>query len=877
MSFRLKIGIAFSSILFLTIVVAVSGWWGMNQALGRQTALFSLHDTLESKLHQLLLQEQNFVSKGDLLYSRSILEILAEIQDMVQAMHLPADTSESQAAITNVLETLNQYKASFSAYTSSDVDMQTMKSRMLHESKRLLSNTESLSKIGVNVAAMLQLTNKALLAEKEYILSGQQETADEVTTSASLVAGMADAIETKTANSASRLTAFRISNVARIYLNIFNQFVSEKKRQGTALAAMQSALTQFKHEISAYIDQESAAGKAQIAAFKMLTLATSLLAILLSIIATITLSRIITLPIDQLKQSANRIVAGDLDTSVTITSHDEIGELGTIFNHMAQQLKKSFDETASYRDHLEELVKERTAELVAEIAERRQVENNLIDSEEKFKAFFDNASDGILIVDPNTRKYLAGNRKICRMLGYSAGELVTLGLEDTHPPHDYPHILEIFTKHCTNEITTTYDLPFLRKDETAFPAEISTAVFTIKNKKYLMAAIRDITERKIIEAELLKTRKLESVGVLAGGIAHDFNNILTAILGNISLAMAHIKPHDPIEALLEQVHKASLRARDLTQQLLTFSRGGEPVKKIASIVDIITDSASFILRGSKVKCEYHFAENLWPLEIDAGQISQVIQNIIVNASHAMPSGGIIHITGENIEAKDAALFLPVASDCIRIVIQDSGIGIQQKHLEKIFDPYFSTKQMGSGLGLAITHSIVTKHGGTISAASEPGTGATFTFYLPANKNAVVPEKKKTPRKPFHGRGTILVMDDEEIVQSVAKTILTQFGYDVVLANDGEEALRVYQGSLQGKCPIDLIIMDLTIPGGMGGAETIAKILALDSAAKVIVSSGYSNDPVMSSYKEYGFAGVINKPFQVHELIETVQAVAEQSP
>ncbi len=279
------------------------------------------------------------------------------------------------------------------------------------------------------------------------------------------------------------------------------------------------------------------------------------------------------------------------------------------------------------------------------------------------------------------------------------------------------------------------------------------------------------------------------------------------------------------------------------------------------------------MRGSKVRCDYHFAEGLLPVEIDSGQISQVIQNIIINASHAMPDGGVIDVTCENCLETPEDVILSQSAFYIKIAIQDRGIGIPPKLIDKIFDPYFSTKHEGNGLGLAICHSIVSKHNGQIIAESVQGVGSTFTIYLPALKGKQLAGKKGQEDIRIRDSGKVLVMDDEEMVRDIALEMLSYLGFQVVLASDGAEAIEVYQKNLAaGGEPFDIVIMDLTIPGGMGGSKAIKKILTLNPQAKVIVSSGYSNDPVMANYMDHGFSGVITKPFKINELSEVIHKI-----
>lgn len=388
-----------------------------------------------------------------------------------------------------------------------------------------------------------------------------------------------------------------------------------------------------------------------------------------------------------------------------------------------------------------------------------------------------------------------------------------------------------------------------------------------------VVVFRDITDKKKLEEELLKTRKLESLGILAGGLAHDFNNILTAIIGNISLAsfLLEGKQEKKVSDLLIKAEKSSMRAQGLTQQLLTFSRGGAPVKKTASLRELVESSVEFALHGSQTVYSMEFAEDLWAVEIDEGQINQALNNLTINAMQAMPAGGRIKILAENIlSAENASMPLP-AGKYVKLVVEDNGIGIKQEHLERIFDPYFSTKQKGSGLGLATTFSIIHKHGGLITVDSRLGEGTRFTIYLPATDKKIseAPEKKE---ENLRGAGRILIMDDEKDVRELVKSILENSGYEVETCADGKELLDKYKKLKSKNESYDLSIMDLTVPGGMGGKETIKRLQKLQPEALAIVSSGYSNDPIMANYKDYGFAGVIAKPYSAAKLLGMVKAL-----
>jgi PAS domain S-box-containing protein len=378
---------------------------------------------------------------------------------------------------------------------------------------------------------------------------------------------------------------------------------------------------------------------------------------------------------------------------------------------------------------------------------------------------------------------------------------------------------------------------------------------------------RDITDKKKMEEDRLKSQKLESLGVLAGGIAHDFNNLLTGILGNISLARQYVQRRDAVDRRLLEAEKASLWAKDLTQQLLTFSRGGAPVRKTASIGAVIRDSAELALRGTRNRAEFHIPGDLWFVDVDEGQMRQVIQNLVINADQAMPQGGTIEVRCENTTV--AGDDLPVTQGkYVRVSIRDRGIGIPKEHLQKIFDPYFTTKQKGSGLGLATAYSIVKNHDGFIRVESEPAEGTVFHVYLSASQKEP-PVERRRETELFAGKGKILIMDDEELMRAVVSEMLRHLGYTVEVANDGHEAIRKYAAARESRNPFDIVILDLTVPGGMGGSETVQRLREIDPHVKAIVSSGYSQDTVMSDFEQHGFAGVVPKPFKIAELSEAM--------
>lgn len=478
--------------------------------------------------------------------------------------------------------------------------------------------------------------------------------------------------------------------------------------------------------------------------------------------------------------------------------------------------------------------------------------------------------DGVITTDREGNVVLL-NRVAEELTGWSQDEVVGLPLED---------VLQIYNGR-TNQPCLNPAFEVLQSgkrvelgDETVLVsrdgcrlnvADSAAPIFDTENAIVgVVLVFRDVTERYRLEQEMLKVKKLESVGVLAGGIAHDFNNLLAAILGNINLARLQLESEGTPDKLLAEAEKASLRAKHLTQQLLTFSKGGDPVRETTDLVEIINDNSSFVLSGSSVMYVLDVADDLWAVDIDPGQIGQVIQNIILNGRQAMlGEGGSILITARNCSiCADSGL---QAARWVHMTIKDDGPGIDPEIIDKIFDPYFTTREEGSGLGLAICHSIIQKHGGVLSVQSAEDEGTEFSIKLPAADMSPVAPSPAPVETADQENLRILIMDDEPMIQNLAGEMCKVLGHTIAAADDGAMALSMYQQGMANGQPFDLVIMDLTIPGGMGGEETVVELLRLDPDAVVIVSSGYSNDPIMGNFKEYGFAGKIVKPFTLHDL------------
>jgi len=542
---------------------------------------------------------------------------------------------------------------------------------------------------------------------------------------------------------------------------------------------------------------------------------------------------------------------------------------------------------AKNRDELELRVAERTSDLAAanemlqsEVEERSTIQDTLHEEKGLLAVTLHSIGDAVITTDLKGRIVIM-NPVAEELTGWSwtdaAGrplnEVFKIINEESCKP--YPNPVDKVLA-CGKIVILPDHTALIAKDgHQRIIADSGAPIIDNGNMRGVVLVFRDITDKQRLKNELIRSQKLESVGVLAGGIAHDFNNILTAILGTINMAQRReaVKGDETLNSLLATSEQAVFRATGLTQQLLTFAKGGSPVKKMASLPETIKESTDFILRGSAIKANYLIPANLWPLEIDTGQISQVIHNLIVNAQNAMPEGGTINIKCQNFEHNGTVPGL-IDGPFIKTTVADNGPGIGPEIIDRIFDPYFTSKAEGNGLGLAICHSIIKKHNGYITVKSTPGQGTTFIFYLPASLDKPIAqlEEVNDTSDDSNKSGRVILMDDEAIILELAASMLSMAGFEVETTLNGEQAVALYSHDLTEGRAADVLIMDLTIPGAMGGREAAQEILRLNPEARIIVSSGYSNDPVMANYRDYGFCAAIAKPYRQQDLSEAVRKV-----
>lgn len=513
-----------------------------------------------------------------------------------------------------------------------------------------------------------------------------------------------------------------------------------------------------------------------------------------------------------------------------------------------------------------------------DISQRKEAEERLAAEKERLAVTLRSIGDAVITTDTSGRVVLV-NEVAEKLTGWEHGEARGKRLEEIFciiDSRDRKPMANPVTKVLESKeiVELANHAVLISRDGTERSIADSGAPIRDNGDNVIgvVLVFRDVTVARKMQEEMIKAKKLESVGVLAGGIAHDFNNILTAIMGNISLAHHQALEGSEIMSLLASAEKAAIRAKGLTQQLLTFAKGGDPVTETASIAEVIRESAGFVLHGSNVACHFAIPDDLWLVRVDKGQMSQVIQNIVMNAQNAMPEGGTVSISCGNREVSPEDHLPLTPGRYVTIDIKDSGTGIPPANLERIFDPYFTTRELGQGLGLAITRAIVVKHDGHIVVESREGVGSTFTIFLPASNSVPGLNMTEDLVPPATGKGRILVMDDEGVVREVAERMLTYLGYEVSLAGSGEEMLELYGRAAAEGRSFAAVVLDLTIPGGMGGREAIRRLLGIDPGARAVVASGYFNDPVMADYAEYGFQGAVAKPFKFGELASVIQKV-----
>ncbi len=512
--------------------------------------------------------------------------------------------------------------------------------------------------------------------------------------------------------------------------------------------------------------------------------------------------------------------------------------------------------------------------ITTDITERRRAEATLARERERLSITLQSHSDGVLVVDGAGRVERV-NRVACSLVGMSESDLLGRPAREILRVRD-PDGLKPFDDVVAVLLSGGPSHPFgplvltmgdgLDRHVVLHASPIPTGA----GDDGAVLVLRDVTVQLRMEEQIRKTARLESLGVLAGGIAHDFNNVLMAIKSNVSFARSLDIPGAERQEALADVEDAVRRGRDLTQQLLTFSRGGAPIKRDAPMGDLLADVTAFVLRGTGVRLELDVSPDLMSVAVDRSQMSQVIENLVVNAKQAMPDGGVLRITACNVDVdEEMGLHLPLGR-YLRMSFEDEGPGIPASDFPRLFDPFFSTKAGGTGLGLSIVHSVVRRHGGTVVVRSAASKGACFDVYLPAAAQAS--EAPLLPSEPPRGSARILLMDDDPTVRRAMQRALSLMGYRVDLAVDGNEAVAAYERALAGPAPYALAILDLTVVGGTGGKEAAQKLRRVDPGAVIVVSSGYSDEGILADPHAHGFDACLPKPYDEQELAHVLRRV-----
>jgi PAS domain S-box-containing protein len=501
---------------------------------------------------------------------------------------------------------------------------------------------------------------------------------------------------------------------------------------------------------------------------------------------------------------------------------------------------------------------------IRELIERNHARTALEESACAMADILENTTDGFFAVDSEW-KFTFVNSEAEKLLGRTRVALIGQELWKQFPELNGSAFESNFRRVVAEQVPIEFEASDAAArvwfEMHAYPSGTGMSVF-----------FRDVTERKSTEAKRLTMSKLESLGTLAGGIAHDLNNILTVISGNIGLAQLEAPGHaHSLLSYLSKAGQAAQHAARLSGQLLTFSKGGAPLKRVTSISDLLQRAAEFSLYGSNLRAELDVQRALWKADVDSGQIEQVINALVINAREAMPHGGVIRISAQNVEAEDKPDTLLRPGRYVQITVADRGGGVPPEVATKIFDPYFTTKPAASGLGLAISYSIVKKHGGFLHLQSSSSEGSTFAFYLPAADGQRERQASRDIERPLQfNQQRVLVMDDEEAIRDLTTELLGTLGYEVASVPDGAEAIKLYERAQRRGENFHAVILDATIRGGMGGVATIERLRHIDPHVTAIICSGYSDEAALSQFLAYGFRGALPKPFTRRELADVLQ-------
>ncbi|MFH2057628.1 MAG: response regulator [Pseudomonadota bacterium] len=887
MLFRTKLSLAFASILVLTIIVAFTSIYGMRRALAHQKELYAFTHQLETQFKDIAWEQHQFIRTNGIDHSRAFFELIRKIHADLSVIINKIQDIDQKYQVEQLLSALTQYEKSFGRIVQTSVDMETMKSRLLHESRRLISNVNAIEQVGDKAIQILKLMNETLVAEKKTMMSNVRTNVSLVFHNTNQIILLAEEIKQHAVDGSIKLYAFRIKNIAGIYQSVFKKYVYSYDQQAASNVAMTDAYEKFETQLAGYIDRVFSQEEKLISFLQQLVMAIAALAIGLGGVAIASLSKRITTPIKALNRSAQQILSGDFTGQVQVSGKDEIAELGRSFNEMSKKLAHSFKTLSMHRNHLEELVRERTGEIEAEMARHRETQSALEKEKNRAFQYFEMAGSIYLVLNPDASVALI-NKAGRQVLGYSGEDIIGRNWFDFIPEEDREKTWKMFSDIMDGcmEPVEFFENTILTRQGEKRTISWHNSVLKDENEKVLASLssgedTTDVTrmekERELLEEQLVQARKMEAIGTLAGGIAHDFNNILYPMIGYTEMAISELSTKDPVRDYLTSVLKGALRARELVKQILTFSRKKQLTTERIRIQPIVKEALK-LLRSTipqNIAIESMIDDQTISIMGDPTRVYEIIMNLCTNAYHAMETTGgslMVKLYEQQILENDqTGLDLPPGEYCV-ISVGDTGHGIDKTVIGQIFEPYFTTKAIGkgSGLGLAVTHGIVTSCGGTIRVNSEIGTGTIFEVFLPGVPDSTPLFQAQTRPVKQYGMEQILFVDDESDIVEMGIQTLMKLGYIVTGKTDSIEAFAAFETEPER---YDLLVTDMTMPGMMG-TDLIRKVRRIRPDFPVIICTGFSELMDEERAKDMGIQGYFKKPVLIDELSATIRAILD---